>query len=555
MIQDLRVAALGHQPRLHRPEPVVRALRRRRPSRLPALRPRPGAGRDVRPGARDGAPRPRGARRRSGCRATRRRPARSGIHVYVPIVRGPDAEGGVDVRQGARAASSRRAHPTLITAEYRIAQAARRAACSSTTTRTPGAARSRRSTRCGRSPRATRLDAGDVGGGRAGRRRSRTSASTTCRRASAAARRPLEAAARGARPLPPRELPVTLPTRAALLRRWRRSSSRRSRRAPTGSTSRSGTASAASPFATATRSSCSRRPASRSRATFPKLVEQLAALRAARFVLDGEIVVPVGRSALVRRPAAAHPSGGEPGRKRRREPPAAATSCSTCSPTRRAHRSSSGRCASGAARSKRFAARRFAGAERDPALALDRTSAPRRDDGSRGGRRARRRDREARWTRPTGPGERTRRCRRSSACAPPTASSADFATPRGSRVVGSLLLGLYDRGRRCCTTSASPRASPRPSARRSRRSSRRSWRRPGSPAARRAARADGPRSAAAQWEPLAPSSSSRCGTTISRGDDSATARGSCAGGPTRRRASARSAQVKQESGVPPIKLD
>ena len=40
MIQDLRVAALGGQPRLHRPEPVVRALRRRRPARLPALRSR-----------------------------------------------------------------------------------------------------------------------------------------------------------------------------------------------------------------------------------------------------------------------------------------------------------------------------------------------------------------------------------------------------------------------------------------------------------------------------------------------------------------------------------
>ena len=34
------VAALGGQPRLHRPQPVVRPLRRRGPPRLPALRPR-----------------------------------------------------------------------------------------------------------------------------------------------------------------------------------------------------------------------------------------------------------------------------------------------------------------------------------------------------------------------------------------------------------------------------------------------------------------------------------------------------------------------------------
>ena len=52
----------------------------------------------------------------------RRPPARRGMHVYVPIVRGPDAEGGVDVRQGAGAGSSARAHPKLITAEYRIAK-------------------------------------------------------------------------------------------------------------------------------------------------------------------------------------------------------------------------------------------------------------------------------------------------------------------------------------------------------------------------------------------------------------------------------------------------
>ena len=32
-----------------------------------------------------------------------------GLHVYVPIVRGPGAEAGVDVREGARAGARRRA--------------------------------------------------------------------------------------------------------------------------------------------------------------------------------------------------------------------------------------------------------------------------------------------------------------------------------------------------------------------------------------------------------------------------------------------------------------
>ena len=123
MIQDLAVAALGHQPRLHRPQPVVRALRRRRPARLPALR------------------------SRSRCRARpSSRCARSALLVrdalealeMPPLVEDDrleghprlrpdraraDAEGGLDVRQGARASSWRRGIPKLITAEYRVAEA------------------------------------------------------------------------------------------------------------------------------------------------------------------------------------------------------------------------------------------------------------------------------------------------------------------------------------------------------------------------------------------------------------------------------------------------
>ena len=58
-----RVAAVGGQSRLHRSEPVVRAVRRRRSPGLPAFRSRSRRRRRVRPRARDRADRPRGARR------------------------------------------------------------------------------------------------------------------------------------------------------------------------------------------------------------------------------------------------------------------------------------------------------------------------------------------------------------------------------------------------------------------------------------------------------------------------------------------------------------
>ena len=61
-----------------------------------------------------------------------------------------------------------------------------------------------------------------------------------------------------------------------------------------GNTSRNGTAFAAWSFATATRSSCSRNPAASLTRYFPELVEAVRALRAKRFVLDAEIVVPQG---------------------------------------------------------------------------------------------------------------------------------------------------------------------------------------------------------------------------------------------------------------------
>src|SRR5581483_101263 len=85
---------LGRQPRLHRPEPVVRPLRRRRPARLPPLRPRPRPARGIRAGPRGGARRPPGARRpRDAELGEDDRLARA------PRLRAdrprPDAEGGV----------------------------------------------------------------------------------------------------------------------------------------------------------------------------------------------------------------------------------------------------------------------------------------------------------------------------------------------------------------------------------------------------------------------------------------------------------------------------
>ena len=97
------LAALGGQPRMHRPEPVVRPLRRHRPPGLPALRPRSRSrGVPFAACARDGAGRARRARvARHDSRWPRRRGS-SGIHVYVPIVRGPDAEGGLALPRRSR---------------------------------------------------------------------------------------------------------------------------------------------------------------------------------------------------------------------------------------------------------------------------------------------------------------------------------------------------------------------------------------------------------------------------------------------------------------------
>ena len=115
------LAALGGQPRLHRPQPLVRALRRRRPAGLPALRPRSGARGDLRRRGRDGAARARRRSRASACAPIVKTTGSKGLHVYVAIVRGPTQK---DVWRFAKrfAIDIAALRPELITAEYRIAK-------------------------------------------------------------------------------------------------------------------------------------------------------------------------------------------------------------------------------------------------------------------------------------------------------------------------------------------------------------------------------------------------------------------------------------------------
>ena len=115
------VAALGGQPRLHRPESMVRAVRRCRPARLSALRSRSRS-----PGAtfaqvlRDGAARARRARR-GAIPATRRPRARAAFTCTCPSCAarrrrrcGHSPSAGTD--------SWRHRTRDLITAEYRVAK-------------------------------------------------------------------------------------------------------------------------------------------------------------------------------------------------------------------------------------------------------------------------------------------------------------------------------------------------------------------------------------------------------------------------------------------------
>ena len=116
-----------------------------------------------------------------------------GLHVYVPIVRGPSQK-EVWTFAKAFALELAGAQPELMTAEYRVAKRPRGRVLVDYNQNALGAARWRRSTRSARS-RARRFDARDLGGDREGRRASRTSGSTTSGARIAKRRRPLGAAA------------------------------------------------------------------------------------------------------------------------------------------------------------------------------------------------------------------------------------------------------------------------------------------------------------------------------------------------------------------------
>ena len=213
---------------------------------------------------------------------------------------------------------------------------------------------------------------------------------------------------------------------------------------------------------------------------------------------------PARRHAVVRRAADAHPSGGEPRAEARAR---ASGGLHRVRPARRQRRNAARR-----ALARRTARRtrgiRANGVRRPTGVSAvaDDARARRRGPLVRIARhRARRRDREAASICPTAPAI-GRACRSSSRCARRTASSAAFAMARARDVVGSLLLGLYDddgllhhvgftsnipRGRRKALTREAGEA----------RSSRRA-----SPAARPAVPAAGAPSAAANG--------SRCATTL-----------------------------------------
>ena len=90
------VTVVGRQPRLHRPEPVVRTDRRCRSSGLPAFRPGSRRRRAVRARARGGARRSGGARHAAD--AVRREDDRFERTAYLhPDREGARAERGVDV--------------------------------------------------------------------------------------------------------------------------------------------------------------------------------------------------------------------------------------------------------------------------------------------------------------------------------------------------------------------------------------------------------------------------------------------------------------------------
>ena len=515
-----RVAALGHQPRLHRPEPVVRALRRRGPARLPALRPGSRARSATFDRVREAALLVRDALDALGMPSLRED---HGLARH-PRLRADRARARRRRRSGRSRRRSRRrsasATPTL-SPRSTGSRSARTAACSSTTTRTRGAARSRRVYSVRPKPRRDGVDAGDVGGGRGRASRSRTSASTTCRARVGRSRRPVAAAARAGRfdwarvDLKPDVRPC-LKSRPVPPRRTS------SRCRPCAHGARSVERAADGPEL-AVRAQVGRLPlprvprrrrgraavegaASRSRATSRRSSRPAGAEGASSSCWTARSSSPSDGASLVRPPAAAHPSGREPRqaswRRRRRR----CSSCSICWWTTAATSLVDTPLARAAGGLEAFAAKHFEGQPRVRALARDDRPSRRPSSGSTelaGGLDGV--DREARSTWPY----QSRRARR---------HGEDQAHRTADCVVGGFRYAQQGQGRSarccsasttmtaCCTTSGFSSSFKPASGRTCVAEAReaRTWASPGSPGTRPAGRAGGATERSTEWQPLRP---------------------------------------------------
>ena len=294
-----------------------------------------------------------------------------------------------------------------------------------------------------------------------------------------------------------------------------------SRSAPSGNTSRSGTASAAWCSATATRSTLQSKSGKPLTRYFPDVVEAVRALKAKHFVLDGEIVVPEGKAfsfdALLQR---IHPAASRV-QKLAKETPALLIVFDLL-PTAKARagrRAADRRAASGWRRSPESSSRSSGRVRLSPATTkladakkwltrvgatLDGIIAKRRDLPYRAGDRT---------------GMQKIKNYRSADCV-----VGGFRYNEGKPVVGSLLLGLYDddgKLNHVGFTSSIPREDKPALTKKLEKL----IAPPGSPAMRRAGRAAGRPRARRNGSRSSRSSSSRSATTISPATASATARG------------------------------
>ena len=213
-----------------------------------------------------------------------------GIHVYIPIVRGP---GQKQVWKFAKAFAKdlEAAHPKVITAEYRVAKRPEKHVLvdynQNAWGRTLASVYSVRP-----KTHAPGFHAGPLGGSRERHRdRGFSDRQRAGPRPSRGRSVPPAAVAAGPRAVWKNCCEAADRHRRSC--RWKRSSSRRFPPARNGSTNPSGMASAAWRFATAKRSSCSRKPASRSPAISRKWWRRSLALERKQFVLDGELIVPL----------------------------------------------------------------------------------------------------------------------------------------------------------------------------------------------------------------------------------------------------------------------